>query len=180
MRAATCRCPRIAASAKATRASAGQAPLLTLPGSSLVRAGVAAHHFEALGTICSLFGIGVSRAELAQGEFWIRVLGARVTRFSKCSELAVLNRSAGAWVDVSPEMEELLREALRAFELSAGLVNAAVLPSMLAIGYTPSLAEGVSRAKPQGARPAPPLTDALTVRGGRARLARGGGPDPGG
>src|SRR5256712_6600119 len=180
MRAATCRCPRIAASAKATRASAGQAPLLTLPGSSLVRAGVAAHHFEALGTICSLFGIGVSRAELAQGEFWIRVLGARVTRFSKCSELAVLNRSAGAWVDVSREMEELLREALRAYVLSAGLVNAAVLPSMLAIGYTRSLAEGVSTATIEDARPAPPLTEVLAVRSRRARLERECGLDLGG
>jgi len=157
-----------------------QAPLLTLPGSSLVRAGVAAHHFEALGTICSLFGIGVSRAELAQGEFWVRVLGARVTRFSKHSELAVLNRSAGAWVDVSPEMEELLREALRAYELSAGLVNAAVLPSMLAIGYTRPLAEGVSTATIEDARPAPPLTEVLAVRSRRARLERECGLDLGG
>ena len=141
---------------------------------------IEAHHFEALGTICSLFGLDVSRAQLLQGEFWVRVLGTRVTRFSKRSELALLNRAAGDWVDVSPEMEELLREALRAFELSAGLVNAAVLPSMLAIGYTRSLAEGVSSAKLEDARPAPPLTDVLTVRRGRARLARGCGLDLGG
>jgi len=141
---------------------------------------VAAHHFEALGTICSLFGVGVSRAELAQGEFWVRVLGARVTRFSKRSELSLLNRSAGAWIEVSPEMEELLREALRAHELSAGLVNAAVLPSMLAIGYTRSLAEGVSTATLEDARPAPPLQEVLAVRPGRARLERGCGLDLGG
>src|SRR4029077_15901670 len=101
---------------------------------------VEAHHFEALGTSCSLFGMGVTRTELLQGEFWVRVLGTRITRFSDRSELAFLNRAAGEWVRVSAEMEALLREALNAYELSAGLVNAAVLPSMLAIGYTRSLA----------------------------------------
>jgi len=139
-----------------------------------------AHHFEALGTICSLFGLDVSRAQLLQGEFWVRVLGTRVTRFSERSELALLNRAAADWVDISPEMEELLREALRAFELSAGLVNAAVLPSMLAIGYTRTLAEGVTTATLSDAHPAPPLTDVLTVRLGRARLERGCGLDLGG
>src|SRR5437899_4372827 len=97
-------------------------------------AAVEAHHFEALGTSCSLFGVGVSRTDLVRGEFWVRKLGARVTRFSDHSELAALNRADGEWADVSPEMAALLREALRAYELSGGLVNAAVLPSMLAIG----------------------------------------------
>jgi thiamine biosynthesis lipoprotein len=77
-------------------------------------------------------------------------------------------------------MEELLREALRAYELSAGLVNAAVLPSMLAIGYTRSLAEGVSTATLEDVRPAPPLPEVLVVRRGRARLERGCGLDLGG
>ena len=107
---------------------------------------VEAHHFEALGTSCSLFGVGVTRTELLQGEFWVRVLGSRITRFADRSELAVLNSAEGEWVHVSAEMEALLREALRAYELSAGLVNVAVLPSMLAIGYTRSLASGASTA----------------------------------
>jgi thiamine biosynthesis lipoprotein len=141
---------------------------------------VEAHHFEALGTICSLFGLDVTRAQLLQGEFWVRVLGTRITRFSKRSELALLNGAKGEWTDISPELEQLLREALRAFELSAGLVNAAVLPSMLAIGYTRSLTEGVSTAQLADARPAPPLTDVLTLRPGRARLSRGCGLDLGG
>src|SRR5216683_1033439 len=115
---------------------------------------VEAHHFEALGTSCSLFGLGVTRSQLLQGEFWVRELRARITRFSDRSELALLNGAEGAWVDVSAEMEALLWEALRAYELSAGLVNAAVLPSMLAIGYTRSLAAGASTAKLEDARPA--------------------------
>src|SRR5216683_3976597 len=89
------------------------------------RSSVEAHHFEALGTSCSLFGLGVTRSQLLQGEFWVRELRARITRFSDRSELALLNGAEGAWVDVSAEMEALLWEALRAYELSAGLVNAA-------------------------------------------------------
>src|ERR1700674_3284720 len=101
-----------------------------------------AHHFEAMGTNCSLFAVGLSRGRLLSGEFWVRRLGARLTRFSPESELSRLNAAAGRWVDVSAETEELLRESLRAFEVSGGLVNVAVLPSMLAIGYTRSFSEG--------------------------------------
>ena len=141
---------------------------------------VEAHHFEALGTSCSLFGLGVTQTQLLKGEFWVRELGTRVTRFSDRSELAALNHADGAWVHVSSEMEELLRESLRAYEVSAGLVNVAVLPSMLAIGYTRPLAEGTTNATPEVACPAPPLPDALMVRPGRARLERGCGVDLGG
>src|SRR5258708_11727696 len=144
------------------------------------RPAVVAHHFAALGTSCSLFGLGVSQTQLLNGEVWVRELGARITRFSDRSELAALNQSDGAWVDVSPETEELLRESLRAYELSAGLVNVAVLPSMLAIGYTRPLAEGTSSATPQRAAPAPALADVLRVRPRRARLQPGCGLDLGG
>jgi thiamine biosynthesis lipoprotein len=143
-------------------------------------AAVEAHHFEALGTVCSLFGVGVTRTQLLQGEFWVRELGTRITRFSDRSELARLNGADGEWMDVSDEMESLLREALRAYELSAGLVTAAVLPSMLAIGYTRSLATGPTTAKLEDARPAPRLPDVLSLRRGRARLKPGCGLDLGG
>jgi thiamine biosynthesis lipoprotein len=141
---------------------------------------VEAHHFEALGTSCSLFGVGVSRADLVRGEFWVRKLGARVTRFSEGGELASLNRAGGEWMAVSAEMEALLREALRAYDLSAGLVNVAVLPSMLAFGYTRPLVEGTTRATLEGVKPAPSLPDVLAVHPGRARLEPGCGLDLGG
>jgi len=144
------------------------------------RPAVEAHHFEALGTSCSLFGLGVSEMQLLKGESWVRELGTRFTRFSDRSELAALNHADGAWVDVSAELEELLRESLRAYELSAGLVNVAVLPSMLAIGYTRPLAEGTSTATPERASPAPALVDVLSVQSRRARLRRGCGLDLGG
>jgi thiamine biosynthesis lipoprotein len=138
------------------------------------------HHFEAMGTSCSVFGVGVSRTQLLQGEFWVRELGTRITRFSEGSELAALNRARGKWVAVSGEMEALLQESLRAYELSAGLVNVAVLPSMLAIGYTRPLDDGVTPAATKVARPAPPLTEVLNVEARRARLEAGCGLDLGG
>ena len=141
---------------------------------------VLAHHFDALGTSCSLFGLGVSSSDLLRGEFWIRRLGARMTRFSSGSELSGLNSGAGSWVAVSQEMEDLLRASLRGFEMSGGLVNVAVLPSMLAIGYTRPLADGPTVPATAGARPLPPLTGVLEVRSGEARLAAGCGIDLGG
>jgi thiamine biosynthesis lipoprotein len=141
---------------------------------------VEAHHFEAFGTTCSLFGVGVTRGRLLEGELWVRRLGARLTRFSSESELSRLNTADGRWVEVSPEHEALLRESIRAFQLSGGLVNIAVLPSMLAIGYVRPLESGPGLAVLDAARPAPPLPDVLTVRMGRARLAPGCGIDLGG
>jgi thiamine biosynthesis lipoprotein len=141
---------------------------------------VAAHHFGALGTSCSLFGIGLSHGRLLQGEFWVRRLGARLTRFSTDSELTSLNASEGRWMDVSPEMEELLRDAIKAFDISAGLVNAAVLSSMLAIGYTRPLAQGNTAVALEGVKVLPPLPEVLAVRRGAARLEPGFGIDLGG
>jgi thiamine biosynthesis lipoprotein len=141
---------------------------------------VEAHHFQALGTSCSLFAVGLSRSRLLEGELWVHRLGARLTRFSADSELSRFNARPGRWVDVSPELEALLRAALRAFETSAGLVNAAVLPSMMAIGYTRPLAEGRPVATETRARPLRPLPDVLEVRAGAARLEPGAGIDLGG
>lgn len=141
---------------------------------------IEALHFEAMGTSCSLIGIDVSRARLEEGERWVRKMGARLTRFSPRSELSLINDSAGRWVEVSAETEEVLRESLRAYDLSAGLVNVAVLPAMVAIGYTRPLAEGAATATCTAACPAPPVGDVLTVRAGRVRLEPGCGLDLGG
>jgi thiamine biosynthesis lipoprotein len=143
-------------------------------------AAVEAHHFEALGTRCSLFGVGISRGQLLDGERRVHEMGSRFTRFSRSSELARLNAAGGGWVDISPELEDLLRQSLRIHETTGGLVNVAVLPAMLAIGYTRPLSEGPTVARLDAACPAPSLTTVLTVRSGRARLAAGCGLDLGG
>ena len=119
-----------------------------------------------MGTTCSLFGDG----DLAEGERWVRSIAARITRFDESSELSRLN-AAAAWVDISPELEQLLRASLLAFEMSGGLVNVAVLPSMLAIGYTRPLTQGPTAAHLGQAHTAPFLPEVLKVARGRARLA---------
>lgn len=102
----------------------------------------------------------------------------RLTRFAPSSELSRLNASGGRWVDVSPLLESLLRESLRAHELSGGLVNAAVLPALLAAGYSRTFSEGPTPVTASVAPP--PLPDVLEVRSGRARLRLGATIDLGG
>ncbi|HUY75052.1 MAG TPA: FAD:protein FMN transferase [Candidatus Dormibacteraeota bacterium] len=145
-----------------------------------LNAAVESHHFAALGTDCSLFAAGRSRADLLAGEFWVRRLGARLTRFSADSELSQLNAAAGRWFEIGEELEALLRASLRAFEMSAGFVNIAVLPSMLAIGYTRPLSEGATVATLEAARPLKALPDVLSVRRGAARVGSGSALDLGG
>ena len=130
-----------------------------------------------MGTTCSLFALD---ADLAWGERWVRRMGERLTRFSPDSELSRLNAHAGEWFPVSSELESVLDAALEAHRMSAGLVNAAVLPSMVAIGYSHSLTHGPSVATLDGAQPLRPLPEVLEVRPGRARVARGSGVDLGG
>jgi len=134
--------------------------------------------FTALGGECELYGVGLDAAALEQGRMWTLQLHARLTRFEARSELSRFNASAGAWVAISPELEALLRESLRAFAVSDGLVNVAILPALLAAGYTRDFASGPSE------RTAPPpiaaLTDVLEVRAREARLARTAAIDLGG
>jgi thiamine biosynthesis lipoprotein len=143
-------------------------------------ASVESHHFEALGTNCSIFAVRQSRGRLLRGEFWVRRLGARLTRFSQDSELSHLNRAAGEWISITDEMGAVLLAALRAHEMSDGLVNAAVLPSMLAAGYTRPLEEGPGVVTLDGFRPPAPLPEVLELRDRSARVQMGCGIDLGG
>jgi thiamine biosynthesis lipoprotein len=144
------------------------------------RSTVEAHHFEALGTNCSLFAVGLPRGRLLEGEFWVRRMGARLTRFSPDSELSRFNASPGRWTDISSELESLLGESLHAFDTSSGLVNVAVLPSLQAVGYTRPMSEGQPIATAMQPRPLPPLREVLALRPGAARLEPGAGIDLGG
>jgi len=99
-------------------------------------------------------------------------------RFSPTSELSSFNASAGSWADVTPLLESLLRECLRAHDLSGGLVNAAILPALLAAGYTRTFSEGPTRVTASVVPPA--LPEVLEVRSGSARLRQGASIDLGG
>ena len=141
---------------------------------------VNAHHFEAMGTTCSLFVVGQSRGRLLEGESWVRHVGARLTRFALDSELSRLNARAGEWIEVSEEMEAVPRAALEAYAMSSGLVNAAVLPSVLAVGYTRPLVEGPTVATLDRVGPTPALPEVLEVGGRGARVRTGSSLDLGG
>lgn len=117
---------------------------------------------------------------MLEGESRVRRLGALLTRFLPASELSRFNASAGEWFSVGPELETLLRVTLRAYEMSRGLVNAAVLPSMVAIGYTRPMSQGLTAPAVMDVGPLPPLPAVLTVRPGAARLEPGAGIDLGG
>jgi thiamine biosynthesis lipoprotein len=134
--------------------------------------------FEALGGECELYGVDVEAATLESGQAWILRMHDRLTRFEPNSELSRLNASRGGWFAVSAELESLLRESLRAFEVSGGLVNVAVLPALLAAGYTRDFAAGPTAAS--AAPRIPPLPEVLQLRPGEARLVRGGAVDLGG
>jgi thiamine biosynthesis lipoprotein len=134
--------------------------------------------FEGLGGQCELFGVDVDDPTVARGEAWIHEMHDRLTRFSPTSELSRFNASAGSWAEVSPLLESLLRECLRAHDVSSGLVNAAVLPALLAAGYTRTFSEGPTRVTASVVPPA--LPDVLEVRTGSARLRPGASIDLGG
>ena len=133
-----------------------------------------------MGTSCSVFAADLPALELLKAEFWVRKLAARLTRFDAGSELSRLNAAAGRWTQISVEMEAVLRSSIRAYEMSGGLVNVAVLPSMLAAGYTRPLAEGATVAALDGAHSAPLVPAVLEIAPGRARLAPNVGIDLGG
>lgn len=153
--------------------------------------------FDALGGTCELFAVG-PREPLADTAEWIRALHAKLTRFDPESELSRFNARAGEWVEVSPELYELLEAGLRAFEESDGLVNIAVLHALVAAGYDRTFAllpqdqDRYRRRKGSSVcdnergpaakdhSPVPPLDRILTVRPGAARLEPGGAVDLGG
>ena len=147
-----------------------------MPPDALLRS----HHFEALGTTCAVFAVGAPNDRLLEAESQVRDLGARLTRFSSTSELSRLNASAGTWTAVSAELESVLRLALEAFEMSSGLVNIAVLPAVLATGYTRSFAEGPTVAVLESPQEVPRLPEVLKLRRGEACLRSGAGLDLGG
>jgi thiamine biosynthesis lipoprotein len=105
----------------------------------------------------------------------------RFSRFLPDSELSLFNAQAGRQVEVSAELEGLLRAAVDAWWASGGLVNACVLDAMLAIGYTRPLREGPTPPAPVATlAPLPPLPEVLQVAARTARLHPGPGVDLGG
>lgn len=89
--------------------------------------------------------------ELAQS--YIRSSEKRFTRFSEDSELSHLNRSAGEWCTVSPDMFTLIETALIYHKLTDGLFDPSILRDLQAAGYNKSMDE----IRASGADPMPAL-----------------------
>jgi thiamine biosynthesis lipoprotein len=64
---------------------------------------------------------------------------ARFTRFTDTSELACLNRSAGAWFQASPELFDVVRLACEFAEETGGLFDPTMLGALEAAGYDKSM-----------------------------------------
>jgi len=65
----------------------------------------------------------------------------RFTRFSEQSELSHLNRSAGYWFQASPDLFEVVREAVFYFHQTNGLFDPSILPGLRNAGYIHSMDE---------------------------------------
>jgi thiamine biosynthesis lipoprotein len=143
-------------------------------------AALEALRFEALGGQCELYSAAADRpTDLAAVRAWVETMHDRLTRFAPDSELSRLNAEAGRWVDVSPELEALLRQSLDAYVVSGGLVHIGVLPALLAAGYTRDFAAGQTPATGEISIP-PPLPEMLELLPGRTRLRAGTAVDLGG
>lgn len=144
---------------------------------------------EAFTCAVTLASVGPPMVPFPQVAQWLRERDRRFSRFRPDSEVSLLNASAGCWRDVSAELTELLAHALAVATASDGLVNAAVLPRLLAVGYTrswsasPPVASADTDSAVPEATPVPPLSEVLELRrspsGGAARLAPGYGIDLG-
>ena len=143
---------------------------------------ITSRHFDALGSTCELLSLSAGQAALERCEQQVRDAEARLTRFVRDSELARLNAGDGRYRPVSPQLFAMLQAALWAYQESEGLVNAAVLPALLAAGYDrpfrhgpeqPATLEGVSL-------PALPQVLLLDAATRSAALAPGAALDLGG
>jgi thiamine biosynthesis lipoprotein len=143
---------------------------------------LASRHFDALGSTCELLSLAAGQAALERCEQRVRDAEARFTRFLRDSELARLNAGDGRYVPVSEEMFAMLEAALWAFEESAGLVNAAVLPALVSSGYDRPFRQGLTEPAVVGAVPVPRLPDILILDAATrsAALAPGAALDLGG
>jgi len=75
------------------------------------------------------------RQALEQVPVWFETWEQHLSRFRPDSELSRLNRHAGAWVQVSPVMLEVLQAARRIERISQGLVTPALQGMLQAYGY---------------------------------------------
>jgi thiamine biosynthesis lipoprotein len=102
-------------------------------------------------------------SEIEKAEGWFEEWEQSLSRFRLNSELSVLNRHPGVAIKVSDTLFRVLTASLEAEKLSGGLVTPAILPDLLASGYSMDFDELTSRdgwalrQNPIGPMPADPI-----------------------
>lgn len=72
---------------------------------------------------------------------FIEAAEARFSRFRETSELSRLNRLAGQWTSISPDLFEALDLSLTYYHATGGLFDPSILPDLQRAGYTRSMDE---------------------------------------
>jgi thiamine biosynthesis lipoprotein len=104
---------------------------------------------------------------------------ARFSRFREDSELNVVNRAPGRWIDVSRPFAEVLGLALDGAERTDGLFDPTVLQALEAAGYDRDFAAIEDHERSVTAAPCG-RWNAIELRDGRVRLPEAVGLDLGG
>jgi len=145
------------------------------------------HRFRAMNTAILLAAESKQPEQVFEtAQKFVEQSEQRFTRFKETSELSALNRSAGNWISVSPEMLDLLLVALECHHATNGIFDPAILPDLQAAGYTKSfdqLLEHSADLSPKlnrGSRSNPFAAIEIDSLQGRVRLPKGMQVDLGG
>jgi thiamine biosynthesis lipoprotein len=81
----------------------------------------------------------------------------RFSRFLPASEVSELNRSAGEWLQVSPELMDMLKLSVKYFRETEGSFDPSILPDLKRVGYDRSMDE----IRTQGAKTSVPASQSI-------------------
>jgi FAD:protein FMN transferase len=141
--------------------------------------------FRAMGTEVCVIADGVGSSRFDEAFQLIVAIFARedrrFSRFREDSELSVVNRSAGAWAEISRPFAEVLRLALDGAASTGGLFDPTVLTALTAAGYDRDWSGIDLGAAPRAPTPVPcGRWTEVEVRAGHIRVPEGVGIDLGG
>lgn len=114
--------------------------------------------FRAMGTDAHIAVVGGNDAMLHSGEWHVRDLERRWSRFLDTSEVSALNSHAGSFVVVSSQTFELVTKAIAAWRNTGGRFDPTVGAALVAHGYDRTFTEVLASVAPydgSGVGPAP-------------------------
>ena len=130
------------------------------------------HRFRVMNTnalviVCARDAGAATRKRIEDAEAYAHATEQRFSRFMPDSELCRMNAAAGTWIEVSPEMAEVLELAYGLHAQTDGLFDPAILADLERAGYDRSF-----ETLPEQRDPAP-RGPRRTVRFGDIELERG-------